>query len=86
VQPFHQRQTTWSLRSILIPSSLPHAKKMTEEPTALQSIILLELPLGAPRKPLGRPQMMRQFFFVFVAVAAFAVAVDGFWVEPYRMK
>ncbi len=53
---------------------------------ALQSIILLELPLGAPRKPLGRPQMMRQFFFVFVAVAAFAVAVDGFWVEPYRMK
>src|ERR1700674_3566764 len=81
-----QRQTPWSLRSILIPSALPHAKKMTEEPMARQSIILLELPLGASRKPLGRPQMMRQFLFVFAAVAGFPVPVDGFWVEPYRIE
>ena len=53
---------------------------------ARQSIIRLELPLDASCKPPGRPQIMRQFLFVFLAVAGFAVAVDGFWVEPYRIE
>jgi hypothetical protein len=74
------------LWSILILSSLSHTKKMTEEPMARQSIIRLELPLDASCKPPGRPQIMRQFLFVFLAVAGFAVAVDGFWVEPYRIE
>lgn len=30
--------------------------------------------------------MMRQFLFVFVAVAGLTVAVDGFLVEPYRIE
>src|ERR1700730_13295463 len=29
---------------------------------------------------------MRQFFFVLLAVAGFAVAVDAFLVEPYRIE
>lgn len=53
---------------------------------ARQSIIRLELPLDASRKPPGRPQIMRQFLFVFLVIAGFAVAVDGFLVEPYRIE
>lgn len=34
----------------------------------------------------GASTKMRQFLFVFLAVAGFAVAVDGFWVEPYRIE
>ena len=75
-----------SLWSILILSLLSHAKKMTEEPMARQSIIRLELPLDASRKPPGRPQMMRKFLFIFLAVAGLAVAVDGFLIEPYRIE
>src|ERR1017187_4506429 len=59
---------------------------MAEEPMAGQGTMRLELPLDASRKPPGRPQMMRQFLFVFVAVAGLAVAVDGFLVEPYRIE
>src|ERR1700681_2267136 len=51
-----------------------------------QSTMRLELPLDASRKPPGRPQMMRQFLFVFVAVAGLVVAVDCFLVEPYRIE
>jgi len=48
--------------------------------------IELELPLDALPKPPGRPRMMRQFLLVFVATAALALAVDGFFVEPYRIE
>lgn len=30
--------------------------------------------------------MIRKFLFVFLAVAGLAVAVDGFWIEPYRIE
>jgi predicted MPP superfamily phosphohydrolase len=55
-------------------------------PTARSVTIRQELPLDAARKPPGRPQMMRKFLFLFAAVAALAVAVDSFLIEPYRIE
>jgi predicted MPP superfamily phosphohydrolase len=42
--------------------------------------------LAFQHKPPGRPEIMRQFLFVFVAIAGLAVAVDAFWVEPYSIE
>jgi uncharacterized protein len=46
----------------------------------------LELPLDAARKTPGRPQTVRRFLFIAMAVAGLAVAVDGFLIEPYRIE